>query len=116
MLTLGCLSALKYATTFPVIFLSALKYHVAPEMWTNFYRPLWLLSSVINSCYSFYWDITRDWELRFAYISTFCDSTVVMSLDCCCDLWLFVLAACFPDYLGLKALICIQLCYMAVVG
>lgn len=57
------LNALKYATSFPVIFLSALKYHVVPEMWTNVYRPLWLLSSLINSCYSFYWDVTRDWDL-----------------------------------------------------
>ncbi|KAH9793039.1 EXS domain-containing protein [Citrus sinensis] len=47
----------------PVIFLSALKYHVLPGSWTNFYRPLWLLSSVLNSLYSFYWDITRDWDL-----------------------------------------------------
>ncbi|KAF3335575.1 SPX and EXS domain-containing protein 1-like isoform X1 [Carex littledalei] len=48
---------------FNVIFLSALKYHVIEESWTNFYRPLWLISSVINSLYSFYWDITRDWDL-----------------------------------------------------
>eukprot|EP00252_Welwitschia_mirabilis_P017124 TRINITY_DN3800_c0_g1_i1.p1 TRINITY_DN3800_c0_g1~~TRINITY_DN3800_c0_g1_i1.p1 ORF type:complete len:463 (-),score=53.29 TRINITY_DN3800_c0_g1_i1:221-1609(-) len=57
------LNALKYSTAFPVIFLSALKYHVMPEMWINIYRPLWLLSSLINSCYSFYWDVTRDWDL-----------------------------------------------------
>ncbi|KAJ0977568.1 hypothetical protein J5N97_013042 [Dioscorea zingiberensis] len=57
------LNALKYSTAFPVIFLSALKYHVFPDHWTNFYRPLWLLSSVINSFYSFYWDVTRDWDL-----------------------------------------------------
>eukprot|EP01018_Ginkgo_biloba_P032289 Gb_40526 [translate_table: standard] len=57
------LNALKYATTFPVIFLSALKYHVVPEIWTNIFRPLWLLSSIMNSCYSFYWDVTRDWDL-----------------------------------------------------
>lgn len=59
-------SALKYSTAVPVIFLSALKYHVLPGGWTNFYRPLWLLSSVLNSLYSFYWDITRDWDLRYA--------------------------------------------------
>ncbi|XP_024627231.1 SPX and EXS domain-containing protein 1 isoform X2 [Medicago truncatula] len=60
----NCLfNALKYSTAIPVIFLSALKYHVFPEKWTNLYRPLWLLSSVINSLYSFYWDITRDWDL-----------------------------------------------------
>ncbi|CAL1406893.1 unnamed protein product [Linum trigynum] len=56
-------NALKYSTAVPVIFLSALKYHVFPERWTNFYRPLWLLSSVLNSLYSFYWDVTRDWDL-----------------------------------------------------
>jgi hypothetical protein len=56
--------ALKYSTAVPVIFLSALKYHVFPEQWVSFYRPLWLISSVINSLYSFYWDIKRDWDLR----------------------------------------------------
>ncbi|XP_041009228.1 SPX and EXS domain-containing protein 1-like isoform X3 [Juglans microcarpa x Juglans regia] len=57
------LNALKYSTAVPVIFLSALKYHVFPDRWTNFYRPLWLLSGVLNSLYSFYWDVTRDWDL-----------------------------------------------------
>ncbi|XP_026410892.1 SPX and EXS domain-containing protein 5-like isoform X1 [Papaver somniferum] len=57
------LNALKYSTAIPVIFLSALKYHVSPDQWTAIYHPLWLLSSVINSLYSFYWDITRDWDL-----------------------------------------------------
>ncbi|XP_026381586.1 SPX and EXS domain-containing protein 5-like [Papaver somniferum] len=57
------LNALKYSTAIPVIFLSALKYHVSPDQWTSIYHPLWLLSSVINSLYSFYWDITRDWDL-----------------------------------------------------
>lgn len=60
-----CFSALKYSTAVPVIFLSALKYHVFPDRWTNFYQPLWLLSSVVNSLYSFYWDIARDWDLRY---------------------------------------------------
>lgn len=56
-------NALKYSTAVPVIFLSALKYHVFPDRWTSFYRPLWLLSGVLNSLYSFYWDVTRDWDL-----------------------------------------------------
>ncbi|RDX71767.1 SPX and EXS domain-containing protein 1, partial [Mucuna pruriens] len=60
----NCLfNALKYSTAVPVIFLSALKYHVLHEKWSTLYRPMWLLSSVINSLYSFYWDITRDWDL-----------------------------------------------------
>ena len=58
-------SALKYSTAVPVIFLSALKYHVLPDQWTNIYRPLWLLSSVLNSSYSFYWDVNRDWDMRY---------------------------------------------------
>ncbi|KAL8542297.1 hypothetical protein ACS0TY_003238 [Phlomoides rotata] len=57
------LNALKYSTAVPVIFISAIKYHVFPDKWTNIYRPLWLLSAVLNSLYSFYWDITRDWDL-----------------------------------------------------
>ncbi|KAM7260885.1 hypothetical protein ACFE04_026360 [Oxalis oulophora] len=56
-------NALKYSTAVPVIFLSALKYHVLHDRWLSFYRPLWLLSSVVNSLYSFYWDVTRDWDL-----------------------------------------------------
>ncbi|KAK1266041.1 hypothetical protein QJS04_geneDACA000147 [Acorus gramineus] len=65
------LNALKYSTAVPVIFLSATKYHVLPDSWTNFYRPLWLLSSMINSLYSFYWDVTRDWDLRCVYFFFF---------------------------------------------
>ncbi|XP_073019521.1 uncharacterized protein [Primulina eburnea] len=57
------LNALKYSSAVPVIFLSALKYHVFPDKWTSIYRPLWLVSSVVNSLYSFYWDVTRDWDL-----------------------------------------------------
>ncbi|GLT43919.1 hypothetical protein SLA2020_178440 [Shorea laevis] len=56
-------NALKYSTAVPVIFLSALKYHVEHDRWTSIYRPLWLLSSLVNSLYSFYWDVTRDWDL-----------------------------------------------------
>ncbi|GAB2274873.1 hypothetical protein Dimus_009644 [Dionaea muscipula] len=57
------LNALKYSTAIPVIFLSALKYHVIADRWTSIYRPLWLLSSLLNSTYSFYWDVYRDWDL-----------------------------------------------------
>ncbi|KAH1080885.1 hypothetical protein J1N35_020646 [Gossypium stocksii] len=65
-------NALKYSTAVPVIFLSALKYHVSPDRWTYVYRRLWLFSSVVNSLYSFYWDITRDWDLSvFARIFKF---------------------------------------------
>ncbi|XP_031500520.1 uncharacterized protein LOC116264440 [Nymphaea colorata] len=75
------LNALKYSTAVPVIFLSALKYHVFPESWTNFYRPLWLISSVVNSLYSFYWDVTRDWDLSvFSRIFKFKAPSILSSL------------------------------------
>ncbi|KHN29396.1 SPX and EXS domain-containing protein 1 [Glycine soja] len=78
----NCLfNALKYSTAVPVIFLSALKYHVLHEKWTTLYRPLWLLSSVINSLYSFYWDITRDWDLSgFSRIFKFNKSNPISNL------------------------------------
>ncbi|XP_025887707.1 uncharacterized protein [Solanum lycopersicum] len=56
-------NALKYSTAVPVIFVSALQYHVFPDKWVNLYRPLWLVSAVVNCLYSFYWDLTRDWDL-----------------------------------------------------
>ncbi|MCO5566993.1 hypothetical protein L7F22_020676 [Adiantum nelumboides] len=58
-------AALKYATSFPVILLSALKYHVALEVWHGVHRPLWLISGLVNTCFSFYWDTRRDWDLNF---------------------------------------------------
>ncbi|KAH7131977.1 EXS family-domain-containing protein [Dendryphion nanum] len=59
-------NALKYATAFPVIILSALQRRPEPSKYgmseTTLFR-LWLLSVFINSGYSFYWDIARDWDL-----------------------------------------------------
>ncbi|KAH0462193.1 hypothetical protein IEQ34_009768 [Dendrobium chrysotoxum] len=75
------LNALKYSTAIPVVFLSALKYHVLPANWTNFYRPLWLLSCTLNSLYSFYWDITRDWDLStFSSVFKFKNPNLFTSL------------------------------------
>ncbi|KAK0212818.1 EXS-domain-containing protein [Desarmillaria ectypa] len=70
-------NAVKYATSFPVIFLSAAQRIVVTELrqekgdevmqvaWHGehpLFR-LWLLFAVINSLYSFWWDITNDWGL-----------------------------------------------------
>ncbi|BGP36978.1 protein-ER retention protein [Rhodotorula kratochvilovae] len=71
------LNALKYATAFPVIIFSAMQTvigdpfdgdeepHEAGERWigrtTLFY--LWLAAVLINSMYSFWWDVTNDWGL-----------------------------------------------------
>ena len=58
-------NALKYSTAFPVIILSSMKYHVTKGQWDSAYKPLWLLSACLNSGYSYYWDIERDWEISF---------------------------------------------------
>ncbi|GAA5969947.1 hypothetical protein JCM3765_002318 [Sporobolomyces pararoseus] len=71
------LNALKYATAFPVILLSAMQTVVGDpfddereiqevgERWigrTALFN-LWVLAVLLNSLYSFWWDITNDWGL-----------------------------------------------------
>lgn len=68
-------NAIKYATSFPVIFLSASLKNISkvdimvggdalssPQM-PELFR-LWLLAAAINSIYSFWWDVTNDWGLE----------------------------------------------------
>ncbi|KIJ67610.1 hypothetical protein HYDPIDRAFT_26035 [Hydnomerulius pinastri MD-312] len=70
-------NAIKYASSFPVIFLSAAQRLVISELaaahgdsvtreaWHGehpLFR-LWLLAAVVNSLYSFWWDLTNDWGL-----------------------------------------------------
>jgi len=71
------LNAIKYATAFPVIFLSAAQRQVIAELaaqkgsevtrtpWHGEHHlfRLWLLALAINSIYSFWWDVTNDWGL-----------------------------------------------------
>ncbi|GMH43680.1 hypothetical protein BSKO_11602 [Bryopsis sp. KO-2023] len=56
-------NALKYSTAIPVIGLSMVKYHVSMESWTGFWWKLWILASVVNTLYSYYWDIEMDWDV-----------------------------------------------------
>ncbi|KAE9381087.1 EXS-domain-containing protein [Stipitochalara longipes BDJ] len=61
-------NALKYASAFPVIVLSALQRNLSLDhedigvTETTLYR-LWLLAVAVNSIYSFYWDVAKDWDL-----------------------------------------------------
>lgn len=48
-----------------VILLSAVKSHVAPDMWRHTFKPLWLAAAFLNSAYSFFWDVERDWEISW---------------------------------------------------
>ncbi len=41
-----------------------MKYQVAPEAWRGLYKPLWLGAAFLNSSYSYFWDIERDWEIQ----------------------------------------------------
>lgn len=57
-------NALKYATAFPAITLSAMQ-RDADKLGlsaTTLFR-LWLVAVMVNSLYSFYWDIAQDWDL-----------------------------------------------------
>lgn len=53
-------NALKYFTAFPVIVLSALQRSLGPS--PSLYRA-WVAACIVNSLYSFYWDVTKDWDL-----------------------------------------------------
>ncbi|EME39319.1 hypothetical protein DOTSEDRAFT_159559 [Dothistroma septosporum NZE10] len=50
-------NALKYATAFPVIIFSSIARN------NPGYQFFWTLAALTNSLYSFWWDISRDWDL-----------------------------------------------------
>lgn len=61
-------NALKYFSAFPVILLSALQRNLSVNhahvglSEAGVYRA-WVAAVVVNSFYSFYWDVARDWDL-----------------------------------------------------
>ncbi|RAL15632.1 EXS domain-containing protein [Aspergillus homomorphus CBS 101889] len=60
-------NALKYATAFPVIILTAKLRNYNPLEFYGFSETglsrLLFICTFINSAYSFYWDVTKDWDL-----------------------------------------------------
>ncbi|OJJ36851.1 hypothetical protein ASPWEDRAFT_431757 [Aspergillus wentii DTO 134E9] len=62
-------NALKYATAFPVIILSAKMRNYNPLDFYGFSEmtlgQLLVIFTLINSTYTFYWDLTKDWDLTF---------------------------------------------------
>ncbi|KAG0148192.1 hypothetical protein CROQUDRAFT_655082 [Cronartium quercuum f. sp. fusiforme G11] len=67
------LNALKYATAFPMIGLSVLVSQPTPEIINKspstlasrgIIYQLWLISALVNSFYSFWWDVTNDWSFE----------------------------------------------------
>lgn len=58
------LNAIKYSTALPVVFLRFVKYGVDVGTWRAVWKPLWVMSCILNTTYSFYWDVERDWDIR----------------------------------------------------
>jgi hypothetical protein len=57
-------NALKYASAFPVIIFSALQRNLdTNEVTRTWLYRAWILAVTINSLFSFYWDVARDWDL-----------------------------------------------------
>jgi EXS family len=67
-------NAIKYTTALPVVFLSWVKYSVPLSQWYSFWKPLWVASAVVNTSYSFYWDVERDWDIRLFHRSAPCSA------------------------------------------
>lgn len=56
-------NALKYSTAFPVIITSTLQRNLDGEDAKAALNKLWLVAVLINSLYSFYWDVVKDWDM-----------------------------------------------------
>ncbi|KAG9257843.1 EXS family-domain-containing protein [Emericellopsis atlantica] len=56
-------NALKYSTAFPVIITSTLQRNTSDPDSKAVMNKLWLFAVLINSLYSFYWDVAKDWDL-----------------------------------------------------
>ncbi|KAG6363584.1 hypothetical protein INS49_008685 [Diaporthe citri] len=59
-------NACKYGTAFPVLLFSALQRNLPDDApatsKTGLYRA-WVAACLVNSLYSFYWDVAKDWDL-----------------------------------------------------
>lgn len=78
-------NAVKYSTAFPVIIFSAMKYQVSREAWVGLYKPLWLGAALLNSGYSYFWDVERDWEIQFFTSPGALTFIPLKSLETCLD-------------------------------
>lgn len=56
-------NALKYSTAFPVLITSAALRGVEDEDSKRALNRAWLVAVLVNSLYSFYWDVAKDWDL-----------------------------------------------------
>ncbi|RDA87316.1 hypothetical protein CP532_2621 [Ophiocordyceps camponoti-leonardi (nom. inval.)] len=56
-------NALKYSTAFPVIVTSSLQRNLPGEATKAALNRAWLAAVLVNSLYSFYWDVAKDWDM-----------------------------------------------------
>lgn len=56
-------NALKYSTAFPVLITSTLQRNTENAAAKASYNKAWLVAVLINSLYSFYWDVAKDWDM-----------------------------------------------------
>lgn len=56
-------NALKYSSAFPVILASSLQRNARNESSNAAMNTAWLVAVMVNSLYSFYWDVAKDWDL-----------------------------------------------------
>uniref|UniRef100_A0A383V567 EXS domain-containing protein n=1 Tax=Tetradesmus obliquus TaxID=3088 RepID=A0A383V567_TETOB len=56
-------NALKYASSLPALILTAFEHehHVHKQLFA--WKRLWVVTMLLNSCYSFYWDVEQDWDM-----------------------------------------------------
>lgn len=78
-------NALKYASAFPVIWLSVVqgrniaKSHEETVAETSMWFYLWIISVFVNSIFSFWWDVTNDWGLEMLKLSTWTTKTSMIA-------------------------------------
>lgn len=56
-------NAVKYSTAFPVILFSSLQRNTSNPGAKAALNKVWLIAVLVNSLYSFYWDVAKDWDL-----------------------------------------------------
>lgn len=54
---------MKYASSFPALLLTAIEHeaHIAGEYFML--QHTWVFVMLVNSLYSFYWDVEQDWDM-----------------------------------------------------
>lgn len=58
-------NAVKYFTAFPVILSSMMKHRASSLQSTQIWNRVWILASVLNTGYSYYWDVEMDWDISW---------------------------------------------------